>query len=229
VAIKAPGACKTRLRSALGDDAREALVRAMLRQVIAAASAAAGVDRLLLLAPPGRDLAGPIERIGDEGMGLNAELARLLQIAAGAGAHRLVILPADLPVLRKADVETLTALSAACVAIAPDRAGLGTNSLSLPLPAARDFRLCFGANSFARHRDEAIRLDLPCEIIRSDTLAFDVDEPADLLALAERLRGSGNPDYAGLRLALPTTARQARGARLGNRSGPATTTTTAGG
>ena len=101
----------------------------------------------------------------------------------------------------------MTALPPNVAAIAPDRAGLGTNGLSLPLPAARDFQFCFGSNSFGRHRDEAARLDLLLEIIHSDTLAFDVDEPADLLALAESLRSGDASEYPGLHLALPMTPR----------------------
>ena len=89
IAIKAPNAGKTRLRAALGGEAREGLVRAMLDHVIAAAEAAAGVGRVLLLTPSGYDLTQSIERFCDEGAGLNGELTRLMQSAAAQGADRL--------------------------------------------------------------------------------------------------------------------------------------------
>jgi 2-phospho-L-lactate guanylyltransferase len=226
IAIKTPNACKTRLRAALSPDARERLVRAMLDHVVATAEAAADVGRLVLLTPPGHDLARSIERFVDEGTGLNGELTRLTQAAAARGADRLVILPADLPRLRKADIESLSALPPGCAAIAPDRAGSGTNALSLPLPAARDFRFRFGPDSFARHRDDAARLALPLEIIRSDTLGFDVDEPADLLALAESACGRGEPEYPGLHLVRTPPHPQPGQTGRGSRLGPAQSATT---
>ena len=72
--------------------------------------------------------------------------------------------------------------------IAPDRHGVGTNGLSLPLPAARGFRFAFGDDSFALHQAEAARLGLIVEVIHSPTLAKDIDVPADL-ADADRLLG----------------------------------------
>ena len=74
------------------------------------------------------------------------------------------------------------------VAIAPDRHGTGTNALSLPIPAAQDFRFAFGDDSFARPRAEAGRLGLEVETVFSRGLEQDIDEPSDLADAANLLK-----------------------------------------
>ena len=183
--VKAPEACKTRLAPALGEAERRALVASMLQQVFAAASGARGVDEVLLLGPSRHRLPADVRLLTEPGDGLNAALASALAAAAAAGVARLVILSGDLPHLRCSDVEALAALQADELGVAPDRGGSGTNALSLPLPQAAGFQFRYGEDSFARHLEEAARLGLSARTIRSEGLAFDVDAPEDLAALAE--------------------------------------------
>lgn len=113
----------------------------------------------------------------DRGTGLNAELDR---VRAARGAASLLVIHADLPRLSGEDVRALLAAAEMHgAAIAPDRAGVGTNAIALargvPLPFA------FGADSFARH--EAA---LPgAAAVRRDGLARDVDTPEDLDELGD--------------------------------------------
>ncbi len=186
IPIKAADACKTRLADMLSPDGRQALVRRMVAHVVATAEAAAGVDAVMLLGPSRHDLRASLPLLADAGGGLNRALGGAVEAASQAGVDRLVILPGDLPLLTGGDVERLAALEEGQVAVAPDRAGSGTNALSLPLPAAREFRFGFGDGSFAHHCAEAGRLGLALSLVRSETLGFDVDEPADLAALEER-------------------------------------------
>jgi 2-phospho-L-lactate guanylyltransferase len=182
--IKALEDCKTRLRPALDEAARRALVESMLRHVVEIAADARGVDEVLLLGPSRHDLPPAIPLLADPGGGLNAALAAAVARATDAGVSRLVIVAADLPRVTRADLEALAGLDAEEAAIAPDRAGSGTNALSLPLPAARAFRFQYGPDSFARHTADAARLGLPLRVIRTDTLGLDIDEPRDLSVLA---------------------------------------------
>jgi 2-phospho-L-lactate guanylyltransferase len=64
------------------------------------------------------------------------------------------------------------------VAIAPDRAGRGTNGLALRPPDAIGFR--FGAGSFAAHRADAEAAGVPLVEVHRPGLEFDLDTPADL-------------------------------------------------
>ena len=184
IPIKAPGSCKTRLIGALGDAERFALVESMLTHVIETAQAVRGIDEIFLLAPADRKHASGLPLIADPGGGLNAALTHALHTTPDA-VTRLIVLHADLPHLTPDDVEALAAIGGGALAIAPDRAGAGTNALSLPLPAARAFRFQFGAESFALHAAECARLTVMLSVLRRPGLGFDVDTPEDAAALTQ--------------------------------------------
>jgi 2-phospho-L-lactate/phosphoenolpyruvate guanylyltransferase len=182
IPIKASGAAKSRLAGALDVDARERLVSSMLAHVVRAAQAAPAIDEVRLLGPSRLGLPETIPLLPDPGGGLNpAVQATLARLASAADApDRLLILFADLPEVTPAELDRLVMVPAGSIAIAPDRHHTGTNALSLPLPAARDFRFAFGSDSYARHRAEAERIGLAIEPILTPGLERDVDEPADL-------------------------------------------------
>lgn len=185
--IKAPEHCKTRLRGVLSETARVELVGAMLRHVVRVAASSRAVDRVFVLGPSDHGLSD-IALLPDHGEGLNAELARVMQTAREAGVHRVIILPADLPLLTREDVDFLAARRGDSAAIAPDRAGTGTNALALP--PTNVFHFCFGADSFAGHCAEIARIGLASHVRASETLGLDIDEPADLALLPAAFRPS---------------------------------------
>ena len=180
IPVKPPGEGKQRLAGVLDAAARTALVAAMLDHVLGVVAGTPGIDRACVVGSPGFGLPARVTRLDDPGGGLNAALAHAFAMAADSGATRAVILAGDLPRLELRDVALLAAMPPGTMAIAPDRHDTGTNALSLPLPAARDFTFAFGAGSFARHDAESVRLRLDCEILHSPGLARDIDEPADL-------------------------------------------------
>lgn len=187
IPIKAPEACKTRLRPALGEAARRELVAAMLHHVVEVASAAPGVDAVRLIGPSRHGLPATVALLADPGEGLNPALAAALPAALAAGVDRLVVLAGDLPQLSAQDLSALVGLAPGVLGLAPDRKGEGTNALSLPLPAAAGFRFQYGVDSFAAHGAEAARLGLELRVVRSATLGLDVDEPTDLAAVPTEL------------------------------------------
>ena len=172
--IKAPADCKTRLRGVLDDAAREALVADMLHHVVAACSQVAGAA-VFLLGPERHGL--PVDLLADPGGGLNAALTAAVRAAEAAAVDRITFISADLPHVETTEIARLLQGAAT---IAPDRAGTGTNALSLPLLAATRFTFHYGADSFARHRAEAERLGLRMTPVESPGLAFDIDLPEDL-------------------------------------------------
>ena len=184
IPVKAPDHGKQRLAGGLGEDARRALVRAMLGKVVEAAQAAVTTERAFILGPSGHGFDLPL--LEDPGGGLNAALTSALAEAGRSGASRVVFVAGDLPQVTPRDVELLSLAPEGSVAIAPDRHGAGTNAISLPLPAASGFTFAFGPDSFALHSGEARRIGLELEIVESHGLMRDIDEPADL------------PDTAGL-------------------------------
>ncbi len=182
IPIKATGTAKSRLAGALGSDERERLVAAMLDHVVEAAHGASHIAKVLLLGPSRLGLPETIPLLSDPGQGLNPAVQSAMEAIAMASdaPDRLLILFADLPEVTSHELDLLAAAPSDTIAIAPDRHQIGTNALSLPLPAARTFRFAFGEDSFARHRAEAERLGLNHEVILSQGLERDVDEPADL-------------------------------------------------
>ncbi len=185
IPARQPGEGKTRLSGVLGPEEREELARAMLAHVVETARGSRNVDRTYIV---GAVEHGDVPLLTDPGAGLNPALRSAIDTAQGAGVARAVILHGDLPQLTVRDVELLAAAAEGSVAIAPDRHGTGTNALSLPLPAASDFALAFGPDSFRRHMAEADRLGLPVETIRSPGLAHDIDDPGDLPDAADLLK-----------------------------------------
>jgi len=180
IPLKAGAACKTRLADVLDAPARAALAAALAAHVVAVAAEAAGLAHVRLLGL-GRDaLPRDLAVLEDPGGGLNAALASARRAALRAGADRVLFLMADLPFVTADDVRMLLDTAPGVVAIAPDSAGQGTNTLSLPLPQAMDFGLHYGPASFSKHRAEAARLGLPAVSVRTPGLGFDIDEPADL-------------------------------------------------
>lgn len=136
---------------------------------------------------PSRSLREIVEPSGarlavQRGMGLNRGLEQARFDALVDDVETLVILHGDLPNLRATDVEAL--LSALPpgdqpgVAIAPDRAGTGTNALVLRPPGVISFR--FGTGSFAAHTNEVAQAGLPLVAVNRAGLAFDLDTPEDL-------------------------------------------------
>lgn len=111
---------------------------------------------------------------------LNAALEHARAALRRAGADALLVIHGDLPLITADDIWAMAdALAAgADVAIAPDRAEIGTNALGCRLDANLPF--LFGGASFARHMAAAAWRELHVAIVRSPTLALDVDTPESL-------------------------------------------------
>ena len=173
---------KTRLAQVLDDADREALALRLLERVLRVAHDACSD---VVVITPSSALDRVVAEAGatlvvQRGMGLNAGLDQARDAARSDGIGRLAILHGDLPNLTAADIEALLRPieDEAGVAIAPDRAGAGTNGLALRPIDAIPFR--FGPGSFAAHLDEAQRAGLPLATVERPGLAFDLDTPADL-------------------------------------------------
>jgi 2-phospho-L-lactate/phosphoenolpyruvate guanylyltransferase len=177
-------AAKTRLAPTLEPEERVMLASQLLQRVLRVACEVSGD---VVVISPSRPLREIVEVSGarlsiQHGMGLNAGLDQARSEALADGIGTLVILHGDLPNLRAEDVETLMrslpADGSPGVAIAPDRAGSGTNALALRPPSVIGFR--FGVGSFAQHAAEVERSGVPLVAVSRAGLAFDLDTPEDL-------------------------------------------------
>ena len=103
--------------------------------------------------------------------GLNAELAAW---RAGQGASPLLVIHADLPLLDAGDIaDLLDAAEASGIALATDRAGMGSNALAIA--DGRNFAFCFGVGSRALHVAQAPAMP----VLATTGLAADLDTPDD--------------------------------------------------
>ncbi|MDT4921179.1 MAG: 2-phospho-L-lactate/phosphoenolpyruvate guanylyltransferase [Pseudonocardiales bacterium] len=187
--VKALPAAKSRLLPAVTDpEQHRVLVEAVRDDTLAAARAADGVARVLVVTDrrpdrPGRPKLPELPDLPDllvqTRPGLNAALAEAAAHAASRWpADGVVALVGDLPALRPAELAAALAEAAGHDrSFVPDAPGTGTTMLAArpgtPLGPA------FGPDSAARHA--AVAVALP----GGPGLRFDVDTAADLRAAAE--------------------------------------------
>ncbi|MBV2234997.1 MAG: 2-phospho-L-lactate guanylyltransferase [Sterolibacterium sp.] len=197
VALKQPASAKGRLAETLATTARSQLVAQMFADVLKALRSTRQIAGIAVVTAD-ELAAAELVRIDDPGLGLNAALAHGAQALHARGVDELLILHADLPLASAAEIDALIdAGRAHGLAIAPDKSGLGTNALYLPLPAPFAFR--FGPDSLRLHLAEAAALQRPIARIESAGLGFDIDEPQDL----QHLLATAGARYDFLRAALP--------------------------
>jgi len=178
VPVKAFSQAKRRLHLALSEPERAELARAMADRVVSAAHPLpvvvvcddnevaewARARRALVVWEPGRGLNGAVE----------AGVDRL----RAAGVTQVTVAHADLP--RASDLAMVGEVPG--ITLVPDRYGNGTNVIALPADAG--FQFSYGPGSFARHRAEAERLGLPTRVLDRPDLAWDIDEPGDVVPVA---------------------------------------------
>ena len=177
-------AAKTRLAPSLSPDERMFLASQLLQRVL---KVVREVSDDVVVISPSRALREIVEPSGarlsvQRGMGLNAGLDQARLEAVIDDVDTLIVLHGDLPNLQASEVDelmqALPADGSPGVAIAPDRAGTGTNALVLRPPGVINFR--FGSGSFASHLEEVERAGVPLVAVNRAGLAFDLDTPEDL-------------------------------------------------
>jgi 2-phospho-L-lactate/phosphoenolpyruvate guanylyltransferase len=171
---------KRRLAGLLDEDQRVDLAQWLAGRVVAAARVAP-----VFVACDDEAVAAWADSVGAEvlwtpGLGLNGAVESSRATVSGKGFDHLLIAHSDLPL-----IGDLTELATArTITLVPDRAGGGTNVLSLPVEAAIEMR--YGPGSFAAHLRQAVelagdrRLALRVEVRRDFHLAIDIDTPDDL-------------------------------------------------
>ncbi|MCC6175075.1 MAG: 2-phospho-L-lactate guanylyltransferase [Chloroflexi bacterium] len=196
---------KGRLAGVLAPEERAALSLAMLADVVDALRRTPDIERVLIVTSDADAVAtvavGGIEHVPehDEGgpdtpIGLNAALTLVQRQASRGRAGRLLVVPADVPLVAPDD---LTALLAARlddgripdVTLAPDGVEDGTNALLLTPPECITPR--FGVGSFAMHQRLAYVHGRSVVVVRRPNLARDVDRPTDLIEIVTDRLGVG--------------------------------------
>lgn len=197
IPVKRFGDAKRRLLGALDRPARAALVKAMLRDVLAAASEAQHLERLIVVTGEGRAerialhhaqcTKTPLEVMRDPDDAGHRQAATLGIVRAKAlGADCVALLPGDCPLLDSAELDSaLERMHPGRVAVIPDRHGTGTNGLLLSPPDA--IGPAFGEDSRDRHLERGRSAGYVAENEPLSSMALDVDTLDDLEAMAAAL------------------------------------------
>ncbi len=182
---------KSRLSPVLQPEERFELALAMLRQVLAVSTALDSVAGVMVVSRDTKALAVAREfgaKTLQEGAAsnLNPALMRATQVLKGWRADAVLILPADLPFVTRADLSQLIALARDdAIVIATDRAEDGTNALLLRPAGALEY--AYGPGSYQRHIQQAAAAGLQVIRFDSESMALDIDVPSDLLDYQEML------------------------------------------
>jgi len=198
VPLKKLAGAKQRLRPLLDPAERERLVLAMVEDVLSALRATPGLTGILIVSraaeaaelaarydtelfaePPGADLSESVQAAGG-------------YLIAHRNARGTLIIPGDVPLVTPGDLSALITEHDR-LTLVPDSEGDGTNCIVSTPPNLIRYR--FDGHSFKPHVEAAYGIGITPRIVRNERLGLDVDTPADLLQLIERLPPSHTRTY----------------------------------
>jgi 2-phospho-L-lactate guanylyltransferase len=188
IPIKGFRNAKQRLSSVLGPGEREMLAAVMFRDVLRQALKTHGLAETFVVT--GDDQAAEIAKTlgakvirekSENGETDAVDFARVELKRMGREA--VLILPADMPLIRSGDIEQLLAhvpegATPPFALLVPSHDHLGTNALLLA--PADLIKLRFGYDSFSYHMSQVAAHGLPLRFIENERIALDIDEPRDL-------------------------------------------------
>jgi len=188
VPVKRFAESKQRLAPRLDLDQRVALAGAMLEDVLAALTHSPALAGVLVItgdasAAAIARAAGALVIADDENAGTSAAVTRAARHLAALGSPGMLVVPADVPLITPADVETIVAAHRQsyqwpAVTLVPASMDGGTNALACSPPDA--IPLCFGEESYARHRDAALAHGIEPQTVRLTRVGRDIDRPEDV-------------------------------------------------
>ena len=195
IPIKDPSNAKTRLAELLSEAERRRLSWAMFEDVTRAIATARRPDRVVLVS----SYAPGLERARQLGWDVLVEASQISESASVDWASQLLSergfksvmrLPADLPLVKGEDIDELLSIELPVpgAMLVASREGTGTNAIIRTPPTLFPSR--FGPNSLALHKEEAARVGVDCVIVKNERVGWDIDEPADVLALLQQGRNT---------------------------------------
>ena len=178
IPVKAFHQAKLRLHPALDPAERETLARSMAERVLAAARpwpVAVACDDIAV-AEWARARGALV--VWEPGRGLNGAVEAGVDHLRDCGVRQVTVAHADLP--WALDLGTVGVTPG--ITLVPDRFRNGTNVVAVPADCG--FRFSYGPGSFSRHLVEASRVGIPARVLDRPDLAYDVDEPQDVVPVA---------------------------------------------
>ena len=190
VPVKRFATAKMRLAGILSGDHRCRLAEAMLRDVLGAAAGCAALSGIAVVTSD-EEAAALAAELGAEVVETGSELGHNAAVEAGVDHVRqraagVLVLAADIPLVRPEDIDHLAALHGPVPAVTIVRAVAdgGTNALLVSPPDVIGFH--FGSNSESRHLEAARKAGAAARSLTIARMAFDLDRPEDVGRLLDR-------------------------------------------
>lgn len=190
IPMKDPRHAKSRLAPALDGDERERLALALFKRTLGFFKRAFPQFDLCVVSASDAIVRATEDRClvlqQDAAAGLNRAAASALRTACSERYERLAIVPADIPVLLREEVEQVFRLAESFDVVIAEAHDGGTNMLLLS--PQRPFEFQYGPASASLHQQQAQALGLSASRCRMPFLARDLDTPADCLVLSQMRR-----------------------------------------
>lgn len=181
---------KSRLSSILSVAERTTLNQSMLVNTLKTLKSINEIDTVLVVSrdPAALAIAREFDAktvLEDGSPELNTALRRAAMVAKAYYANQILVMPADLPLVKADHIRDFLALSTEApeLVIAPDRRKDGTNALFINPADLIDFH--FGPGSFYKHIEAAKTKNAAIQIVENEPLGLDLDLPEDLQILTE--------------------------------------------
>lgn len=191
---------KGRLAPILSPGERRELTAIIARSVLEAVASCTALADRLMVSPDAKLLAmardwGLLGIMEERPAGMNEAFRLGIDAAHGRGCDGVLLLPADLPLLRAEDIFRVSNLltKEGGVVVVPSPGG-GTSLLGLRPPTAIPLHFEEPASD-RRHREEALERDLPVAVLGWPEGGLDLDGPEDLARLWATTRPSTAKDY----------------------------------
>lgn len=192
VPIKSPSSAKSRLRAALGQKGTGALAWALAGHTLAVIESCGAIEELIVLTDDDEierwvRMRGHVCLRDEPALSLSANLELVVESLrppsphkrSAANHHRLLIIPADLPLLNRAAVEYLIGQHEKGVLLCATQRDGGTSAMIFE--AATRFPLQYGLlASASAHQQVCERMGVPVSVICLPEFASDLDVPGDM-------------------------------------------------
>lgn len=193
--IKNPEHAKERLASLLSPKQRRALAWALIEQTFAFCKGFASVVHVLVVTDS-PEVAGRAEEEGfsvlkeERPEGETAAVRKATAWSMENGFASQVVIPGDMAELDAAEFRRLLSHDRPnpSVILCPATGDDGTNAILTTPPDALTHR--FGVRSFPDYLEQARDKNIPCTVLRLESLVLDLDTPEDVRAFLHRGRNA---------------------------------------
>ena len=172
---------KSRLSNILAEGERQELVLAMFDDVLVSLRESPSIEKIFLVADKYFNPIADVQMITEiKNRGYDEAIIEALKDSRVNQAQAMLILPADLPLVSRDELDTLIRdQEDGSIRIAGARDQDGTNALVMKPPSL--LATSFGVGSFERHKKFAKALSVKIEEVNLPGLSFDVDTEKDLI------------------------------------------------